>query len=107
VGVVETETYILEGQVFEWDRHKNLANVQKHGITFKVAVRAFFDPMAERFADDFHSHDENRFIVIGMDEIDRVLTVCHCLRGENESIIRIISARKATAYEHELYEGGL
>jgi len=102
-----TEKYIFEGQVFEWDRNKNLINVQKHGITFKVAIRAFFDPMAERFADDLHSYDENRFIIIGMDEIERILTVCHCLRGDDESTIRIISARKATTYEQELYEGGL
>ena len=104
---MDTESYIHEGQVFEWDRNKQLTNIRKHGVTFKVAARAFFDPLAERFIDDLHSDDENRFILIGMDEVDRILTVCHCLRGEDESTIRIISARKATVYEQGLYEGEL
>ena len=104
---MQTETYELRGQVFEWDRGKHLSNIRKHGITFKMAAKAFFDPNAEVYEDEEHSQDEDRFVLIGMDESERILTACHCYRGENESVIRIISARKATKYEEELYGGGI
>ena len=104
---MHTETYELRGQIFEWDRDKHLANIKKHGITFKIAAKAFFDPNAEEYEDEAHSQDEERFILIGMDESERILTVCHCLRGENDYVIRIISARKATLEEEKLYGGAL
>ena len=100
-----TETYELRGQIFEWDRDKHLANIKKHGITFKIAAKAFFDPNAEEYEDEAHSQDEERFILIGMDESERILTVCHCLRGKDDSVVRIISARKATREEEKLYGG--
>ena len=103
---MQTEVYELRGQVFEWDRGKHLSNIRKHGITFKMAAKAFFDPNAEVYEDEEHSQTEERFILIGMDENDRILTVCHCYRGKNDTVTRIISARKATRYEEELYGGG-
>ena len=104
---MDTETYELEGQTFEWDRNKNLSNAKKHGITFKVAARAFFDPYAETYDDIEHSQDEDRFLLIGMDERERILTVCHCLRDkDNKEIIRIVSARTASKTEQEIYEEG-
>jgi len=90
---MSTETYEIRGQKFEWDRGKNLANIEKHGITFKIAAIAFFDPHAEIYEDEEHSQDEERFVLIG------------CYRGEDESITRIISARKATRHEEKLYGG--
>ena len=104
---METETYKLRGQMFEWDRNKNLSNIEKHGITFKVAAESFFDPCAEIYDDEAHSKNEERFILIGMNEKDKIITVCHCYRGEDEAITRIISARKATKHEENLYGGGL
>ena len=101
-----TEIYDIRGRQFEWDRSKNLSNIKKHGITFKVAATSFFDPHAEVYTDEEHSHVEDRFVLIGMNEQERLLTVCHCYRGEGESVTRIISARKATKYEESLYEGG-
>ena len=100
-----TETYEIRGQKFEWDRSKNISNIEKHGITFKVAAETFFDPHATVYEDEAHSQDEERFILIGMNEKDKILTVSHCYRGENESITRIISARKATKHEENLYGG--
>ena len=104
---MQIEVYELRGQIFEWDRGKNLSNIRKHGITFKNAAKAFFDPNAEIYDDEEHSQNEERFVLIGMDENERILTVCHCYRGSNESVIRIISARKATKFEEELYGGGV
>lgn len=48
---------------------------------------------------------KNVFILIGEDENFRELAVCHCYRGEDKEIIRIISARKATKLEIDYYYG--
>ena len=56
----------------------------------------------EEFEDEEHSDDEERLIVIGLSKELRVLTVVHCWR-ENETVIRIISARKATKLEQIQY----
>ena len=54
--------------------------------------------------DEFNSADEDRYNVIGIvSNINQEITVCHCCRGKNDEIIRIISARKATKNEIELY----
>jgi len=98
------ETYELRGQKFNWDRNKNLSNIEKHGISFKSAAITFFDPNAATLEDEVHSEDEERFLLIGFSESHRLLTVCHCYR-EDDSVIRIISARKATRQEEREYGG--
>ena len=54
------------------------------------------------YFDPDHSEEEDRFILLGMSLQLRVLVVCHCHR-EGESLIRIISARKADKREQETY----
>ncbi|MCL1999106.1 MAG: BrnT family toxin [Turicibacter sp.] len=88
---------------FEWDPNKNEENWIKHGITFEDAETVFDDVYAILNYDEEHSEDEERFILIGEDLYFRRLTVCHCYRGKNEEIIRIISARDATKTEQKLY----
>ena len=90
---------------FEWDRDKNLSNIEKHGIAFKIAATAFFDPNAVIFDDKEHSYDEERFILIGFSGRHNLLAVCHCYRDDDGETIRIISARKATKKEQKLYGG--
>lgn len=90
---------------FEWDKEKNRENQRKHGISFVEAQTVFFDENAVEFYDDEHSEWEDRFMLLGISTKLRVLLVCHCLR-ESGSIIRIISARKATKNERELYPKG-
>ena len=90
---------------FEWDKEKNLENQRKHGVSFVEAQTVFFDENAVEFYDDEHSEWEDRFLLLGISTKMRVLLVCHCLR-ESGSIIRIISARKATKNERELYPKG-
>jgi uncharacterized DUF497 family protein len=87
---------------FEWDPAKDRTNTKKHGVSFEEARTVFFDENAIRFFDPDHSDDEDRFIMLGMSYKLHVLVVCHCYR-KNESIIRIISARKATKHESENY----
>jgi uncharacterized DUF497 family protein len=94
----------LQGYHFDWDRNKNLINIEKHGISFQSAATAFFDVNAAILDDDIHSFDEERFILIGYSESDRLLTVCHCYRHDGETI-RIISARKAMKAEQKYYGG--
>ena len=53
--------------------------------------------------DPDHSEDEERFIILGLSEKLNILVVCHCYKQENE-IIRIISARKATKNEKKQYQ---
>lgn len=90
---------------FDWDRDKNMTNINKHGISFKEAASVFLDDNAIELDDDEHSQDERRFLIIGRSRKLRLIVVCHCYR-ENNTIIRIISARKAGADEAEIYEGG-
>jgi uncharacterized DUF497 family protein len=89
---------------FEWDAKKAEINIVKHEVSFEEAVTVFDDDMALYLFDNEHSDNEERFIVIGTSEKEKTLTVCHCYRGENEEIIRIISARQATKKEKTAYE---
>jgi uncharacterized protein len=70
-------------------------------VAFEEAASIFGDPLAVTYPDPDHSISEQRFITIGMSGAKRVLIVAHVDRGES---IRIISARKATPRERELYE---
>ena len=87
---------------FEWDEDKNRENIKKHGVSFQEAQTIFLDENAMRFFDPDHSQDEDRFIMLGMSFKLRVLVVCHCHR-KNDTVIRIISARKADRHEAKGY----
>lgn len=92
----------MAGLSFEWDDKKGRENAKKHGVSFEEAQTVFLDENAVRFYDPEHSQDEDRFILLGMSSRLRVLVVCHCLR-ESDSVIRIISARKADKQEEKGY----
>ena len=97
----------MNDYLFNWDDDKNIININKHGVTFKEASTVFKDMNAIIFYDYAHSQDEERFVVIGYSTEMRLLYVCHCYQ-ESDTIVRIISARKAGKYETEIYkEGGL
>ena len=87
---------------FHWDEQKNKINQQKHGITFAEAESVFFDDYAIQFWDEDHSQEEERFLLLGISSKMRILIVVHCFR-EEDSIIIIISARKATQNESQEY----
>jgi len=89
---------------FEWDEAKKRENRRKHGVSFEEARTVFYDEDAVEFYDDDHSSHEERFLLLGLSSRLRVLMICHCLR-EGGDVIRIISARRATANERELYPG--
>jgi uncharacterized DUF497 family protein len=87
---------------FEWDNRKAAANLRKHGIAFEEAQTVFFDEQARLIDDPDHSEDEGRFVLLGLSSSLRMPLVCHCYRREGE-VIRIISARQATARESKHY----
>ncbi len=90
---------------FEWDENKNEINKRKHGISFETASEVFYDDDAVLFDDPDHSVGEERFLIIGMTYSSKVCIVSHCYRAA-DSIIRLISAREATAKEKKAYQRG-
>lgn len=87
---------------FEWDENKNSINKKKHYISFEEAKTVFYDEDALLIDDPEHSEDEERFIILGTSLKANLLVVCHCYR-QSETVIRIISARKATSTETKQY----
>jgi uncharacterized DUF497 family protein len=90
---------------FEWDKTNSVNNVTKHGVSFEEASTIFLSDQIRVFTDDANSTlKDERLVAIGYSQHDRILTVIHCYR-ENDEIIRIISARKATKQEKKFFEG--
>src|SRR5215813_14035771 len=90
---------------FVWDESKNQQNQKKHGVSFEEAESVFFDEKAREYFDPDHSDEEDRFLLVGRSYRLRMLLVCHCYR-EDERLIRIISARRATRAERSAYQRG-
>ena len=91
---------------FDRDEPKNKSNRNKHGVWFEEAQSVFNDPHGRLFYDPEHSEREDRFILLGVSSAARTLVVVHCCR-ENDSVVRIISAREATRKEVRFYEQGI
>lgn len=89
---------------FDWDPLKAKKNQKSHGVSFDEAKSVFYDDFALQFYDEAHSEQEDRFLLLGVSNTSRILLICHCELG-NKNTIRIISARKATTKERQLYEG--
>ena len=87
---------------FAWDRRKARSNLVNHGVSFKEAQTVFLDESARLIDDPDHSGEEERFVPLGYSFRARCLIVSHCYR-ESDSVIRLISARRATAQEEEVY----
>ena len=74
--------------IFDWDARKDTENVEKHGVSFKDAQRAFGDPKRVIAEDSAHSQDEKRYFCFGVVD-GGVLTVRFTWRS---NVIRIIGA---------------
>ncbi len=88
---------------FEWDAAKAETNELKHGVSFAEAMTVLADPLSLTGFDPDHSHDEDRYVTIGMSVAGRLLLVSHTDRGDK---VRIISARLASRPERRDYEDG-
>ena len=86
---------------FEWDENKSAANLSNHGVAFDEAKTVFEDPLYVVFDDPDHSYDEYRYIIVGRSKFGRLLIVSYT---EREDETRLISARKTTRREKQVYE---
>lgn len=93
---------IMDKIKFEWDENKNEINIKKHGLSFEEAKEVFEDEDAILFDDPDHSIYEERFLIIGIIKSEKICIVSHCYR-DDDNIIRLISARKATKNEKKIY----
>lgn len=87
---------------FEWDARKEAQNRRKHRVSFREAETVFADEYALLINDPDHSTEEDRFLLLGLSARLRILVVAHTYR-EAKAVIRIISARKATRRERDIY----
>jgi len=88
---------------FDSDPAKGRTNERKHGVSFEEAESVFADEHALLLDDPDHSADEDRFVLLGLSARFRVLVVVHTYR-QQEAVIRLISARKATRMERTIYD---
>lgn len=122
---MKTVRFSLGGFLFEYDEEKNRKNLEKHGISLKVAARVFFDYDRIEMFDEEHSSQEDRYNTIGdtsagtvignlgTDETKHsdILFVVYTERetitegGKSAEVMRLISARLATNFERGLYYG--
>lgn len=93
---------------FEWDERKNMANLQKHGISFETAILIFDDPNILSDIDQVVD-GETRWQSVGL--INGVLFVLvahtYAVDPDGEEVVRLISARKAVTRERRSYEDAL
>ena len=91
--------------IFEWDYKKAKTNISKHQISFEDATSVFKDENILSIFDEKHSKNEDRWVTIGMDLKTRTLVVVHTFVSVNHDTtkIRVISARKATKIEQQMY----
>jgi uncharacterized DUF497 family protein len=87
---------------FEWDANKQNRNRQKHKVSFEEAATVWTDPLALIASDPEHSLEEEREWIIGESYNNRLLVVVYTMRN---NVVRIISARPTTKWEHQQYEG--
>ncbi len=89
--------------VFILDPRKSPAKLKKHGVDFREAVTVLDDTLSTTFPDIEHSGLEPRFLTIGVSSRNRLLVVAHT---EEDEVVRIITARRATRHERRFYEEG-
>ncbi len=87
--------------IFDWDDIKAETNKKKHGVSFAEAATVFSDPNAIELLDEDHSDKEDRWILVGLSTKTRVLLVVFA--EKEDSVIRIVSARKAVKDETDQY----
>lgn len=86
---------------FEWDPVKAAKNFRRRQISFAEAATVFEDPLSATVNDPDHSDEEDRFLIFGWSNRNRLLVVSFTERGER---IRLISARELTPEERRAYE---
>ena len=83
---------------FTWSETKRSANIKAHGLDFLDAA-SVFEGVTFTFEDDRFSYGEQRFVTLGL-LAGITVSVVHT---ESEHEIRVISFRKATKRESQIY----
>ncbi|HEX6383377.1 MAG TPA: BrnT family toxin [Anaerolineae bacterium] len=81
-----------------WDEAKRNSNLSKHRLDFADA-KIVFDGLTLTFEDDRFDYGEQRFITIGILDGEFVV-IAHT---EEDDVTRIISMRKATKHEKNIF----
>ena len=98
---MDDHNWTRQGVQFTCDQQKRLLVVRKHKIDLFDASAAFFDPFLVSDYDTGHSTSEDRHRIIGKMQSGKLVHVSYTIRAD---VVRLISARKATKKEGELYE---
>lgn len=86
---------------FSWDKGNKDKNWIKHKVDFRECEEVFFDENKEISRDKPYSKKEERFIILGKTEEERLLFIVFTMRGRK---VRVISARDINRKEKKLYE---
>jgi uncharacterized DUF497 family protein len=90
---------------FDWDPAKSRENLRKHGIRFETASIVFEDQWILSRKDLSHDDAEERYNALGEIAPGVVLFIVYMYRArDGDEIIRLISARSASAHEKRTYE---
>ena len=90
---------------FVWDPEKDEINVRKHYISFTQSCYVFSDPYSLTLFDESHSEHEGRWVTLGQIQDETIVVVVHTFRDlENDEVVRIVSARRATRRERQKYQ---
>ena len=87
---------------FTWDPKKAASNLKRHNVSFEEACTVFDDPNSVELPDEENARGELRTDVIGFSAALRLLFVV-VFEVEDDELVRIISARRATPHEAKLY----
>ena len=60
---------------FEWNPDKADINLRKHNISFHEATTVFYNSLSVTFPDPDHSIGEERYVIIRMSELRKLLIV--------------------------------
>ncbi|MCB0341979.1 MAG: BrnT family toxin [Pseudobdellovibrionaceae bacterium] len=93
--------------IVSWDPNKASTNLQKHGISFEVAATVFNDSHHLSIL-NAKSRGNERWATIGLAAYRKTLVVVHTYFDDHSGkFVRIISARRTTKKERQVYEKGI
>jgi uncharacterized DUF497 family protein len=89
---------------FEWDENKRLKTLRERGIDFIDMVALWDDPNRQERGDNRRDYGEARIQTIGAVQL-HIYFVVYVERfyDGGEEVVRIVSARRATRRERDLY----
>jgi uncharacterized DUF497 family protein len=92
---------IPEPLEFEWDKGNQNKSYIRHKVSSQEAEQVFIDPLKHIIKDTIHSKKEDRYIILGHSQTNRILFVAFTIRS---SFVRVISARDTSKKERKWYE---